>query len=73
MAICGKQANEIFPCVKHENKVLCENLSLAINEIKKENIKNILFSPGYHSGDDYINFEERGKAFNKLIERKYGT
>ena len=54
-------------------KVLCENLSLAIKEIEKANIKNILFSPGYPSGDDYINFEERGKAFNKLIEEKNGT
>ena len=73
VVICGKHANEIFPCINHENKVLCEDLSLAIKQIKKSNIKNILFSPGYPSGDDYINFEERGKAFNKLIERKYGT
>ena len=73
VVICGKHANEIFSCVKHENKVLCENLSLAVKEIEKANIKNILFSPGYPSGDDYINFEERGKAFNKLIEEKSGA
>lgn len=73
VVICGKHANEIFPCIKHENKVLCENLSLAIKEIEKANITNILFSPGYPSGDDFINFEERGKAFNKLIEGKSGT
>ena len=73
VVICGKHANEITSCVKHDNKVLCENLSLAIKEIEKANIKNILFSPGYPSGDDYINFEERGKAFNKLIEEKSGT
>ena len=73
VVICGKHANEITSCVKHENKVLCENLSLAIKEIEKANIKNILFSPGYPSGDDYINFEERGKSFNKLIEEKSGT
>ena len=73
VVICGKHANEIFSCVKHENKVLCENLSLAVKEIEKANIKNILFSPGYPSGDDYINFEERGKAFNKLIEENSGT
>jgi len=73
VVICGKHANEIFPCIKHENKVLCENLSLAIKEIEKANIKNILFSPGYPSGDDFINFEERGKAFNRLIEDKSGT
>ena len=42
VVIC-KHANEIFPCIKHENKVLCENLSLAIKEIEKANIKNILF------------------------------
>ena len=73
VVICGKHANEIFSCVKHENKVLCENLSLAVKEIEKANIKNILFSPGYPSGDDYINFEERGKAFNILIEENSGT
>ena len=73
VVICGKHAKEIFSCVKHENKVLCENLSLAVKEIEKANIKNILFSPGYPSGDDYINFEERGKAFNKLIEENSGT
>ena len=73
VVICGKHANEIFPFVKHENKVLSENLSLAIKEIKKANIKNILFSPGYPSGDDFINFEERGRTFNKLIEDKSGT
>ena len=73
VVICGKHANEIFSCVKHENKVACENLSLAVREIEKANIKNILFSPGYPSGDDYINFEERGKAFNNLIEEKSGT
>ena len=73
VVICGKHKDEIFRCVKHENKVLCKNLSLAIKEIKKANIKNILFSPGYPSGDDYIDFEERGKAFNKLIERNFGT
>ena len=73
VVICGKHKDEIFPSIKHENKVLCENLSLAIKEIKKTNIRNILFSPGYPSGDDYTNFEERGKAFNKLIERYFGT
>ena len=73
VVICGKHANEIFPCINHDNKVLCKNLGLAIKEIKKLNIKNILFSPGYPSGDDYINFEERGEAFNKLLERKHGA
>ena len=73
VVICGIHANEIFSCIKHENKILCKNLSLAVKEIEKANIKNILFSPGYPSGDDYINFEERGKAFNKLIEENSGT
>jgi UDP-N-acetylmuramoylalanine-D-glutamate ligase len=26
-----------------------------------------LFSPGYPSGDDFKNFEERGEYFNKLV------
>ena len=71
VVICGKHKYEIFPCIKHENKVLCENLHLAIEEVKKAKIKNILFSPGYPSGDDYINFEERGKAFNKLVGENF--
>ena len=73
VVICGKHKDEIFSCVKHKNKVLSESLNLAIEEIKKAKIRNILFSPGYPSGDDYINFEERGKAFNKVIVRNFGT
>jgi hypothetical protein len=43
VVICGKHANEIFPCIKHENKVLCENLSLAIKEIEKLTLKYSFF------------------------------
>jgi UDP-N-acetylmuramoylalanine-D-glutamate ligase len=30
--------------------------------------ENILFSPGYPSGKDYRNFEERGSHFNLLVK-----
>ena len=33
-----------------------------------KNKKNILFSPGYPSGKDYKNFEERGHHFNSLVK-----
>ena len=40
----------------------------AINYLSFEN--NILFSPGNPSGDDFKNFEERGKKFCELILRE---
>ena len=42
-------------------------LSDVVNHLNKHNKKNVLFSPGYPSGDDFSNFEERGVAFNKII------
>ena len=42
------------------------DLEEALNYLK--NKKNILFSPGYPSGKDYKNFEERGNHFNSLVK-----
>ena len=51
------------------------NLSKALNElfkdVKKDNSskKTILFSPAAASFDNFKNFEDRGKYFNKLIKK----
>ena len=51
------------------------NLKKALNElfndIKKDNSskKTILFSPAAASFDSFVNFEDRGQYFNKLIKR----
>ena len=40
-------------------------LKMYSNSLRKVNIsQNILFSPGYPSGKDYKDFNERGEAFN---------
>ena len=70
--ICGKHKEDIFSCVSHEKKIICKNLKSALERMQKAKIENILFSPGYPSGEDYKNFEKRGLAFNKLIEEYFG-
>ena len=62
--------------VKKKNEIKkFSNLSNAINQlfkdIKKDNSpkKTILFSPAAASFDNFKNFEERGKYFNKLIKK----
>ena len=53
------------------------NLSKALNElfkdVKKDNSskKTILFSPAAASFDNFKNFEDRGKYFNKLIKKYF--
>lgn len=44
-------------------------LDISKNEISKKNV--ILFSPSSASFDDFKNFEERGKYFNKIIKSFY--
>ena len=46
-------------------------LNELFNEIKKDNSsqKTILFSPAAASFDSFMNFEDRGQYFNKLIKR----
>ncbi len=67
--ICGNHRKEISECIQNTNKKIFLNLRKALDHIKQQkNIKNILFSPGYPSGSDYRNFEERGKNFNLLVE-----
>ena len=65
--IFGKHANEINKCVNNKNKKVFNELSDVEDHLNKYNQKNVLFSPGYPSGDDFSNFEERGVAFNKIF------
>ena len=48
-----------------------KNAIYAINKIlnKNSNKKTILFSPAAASFDQFKNFEERGKYFNKVVRR----
>ena len=54
--------------IPYKNKKVFNKLSDVVKHLNKHNQKNILFSPGYPSGDDFSNFEERGAAFNKIIK-----
>ena len=56
--------------VNYKNKKFFRSLEEAIKSIKKTGLKtNILFSPGYPSGSDYTDFEQRGYLFNKTIKK----
>ena len=50
-------------------ELLIKKLSLEIKSEKKLIHKTILFSPSAASFDNFKNFEERGKYFNKLIKK----
>lgn len=65
--IFGSYANKINKCINHSEKKLYKNLPDVLTEISNSKNQNILFSPGYPSGDDFKNFEERGEYFNKLV------
>ncbi len=67
--IFGSHVDEINKCIIHSNKQLFKNLDDAlIHILNNYESQNILFSPGYPSGDDFKNFEERGEYFNKLTQ-----
>ena len=51
-------------------KYLFNDANLLFEYLQNKSIfSNILFSPGFPSGLDYKNFEERGDEFNKLIHK----
>ncbi len=72
----GKSASNIEKKLnKSLNVKKFKNLNLVINQLFKDvekiNVKsNILFAPACTSFDQYKNFEERGKHFTKLINKK---
>ena len=72
----GQDRKKIAEEIAHEDIVIRECLDEIIDEIKNyfssRNDLNqfiILFSPGCSSFDQYKNFEERGSAFNQLINQ----
>jgi len=50
------------------HKKILEFVNLNESLLYLKDRQNIVFSPGYPSGKDYINFEERGAHFNFLIK-----
>ena len=70
--IFGAHKKEIENCISHSNKQIFNDLEDTLQFIKNLSLeKNILFSPGYPSGDDYKNFEERGSSFNSLVHELF--
>ncbi len=73
--IYGKSAKKINQELKNKiNTKIYKNLKLstieAVNDAKKYKGKStILFAPACSSYDQFKNFEERGKCFNKIIKK----
>ena len=74
--IFGKNSKKFSLDLKNKIKFkkfynLKEALNGVFKDIKKDNSikKTILFSPAAASFDSFINFEDRGSYFNKLIKR----
>tara|TARA_B100000886_G_scaffold64905_1_gene40562 strand:- start:2878 stop:3906 length:1029 start_codon:yes stop_codon:yes gene_type:complete len=69
--IFGKHSNQINRCIKHPKKKMFKNIKELFNFIHiNKNSSNLLFSPGYPSGDDFKDFNERGELFNALAINK---
>jgi UDP-N-acetylmuramoylalanine--D-glutamate ligase len=64
--VFGDHRDEIQKCLTHKKVQVFRGLKESLIYLKGK--ENILFSPGYPSGKDYINFEERGAHFNLLVK-----
>jgi|TARA_A100001015_G_scaffold178831_1_gene198787 UDP-N-acetylmuramoylalanine--D-glutamate ligase len=63
--IFGKHSNQINKCIKHPKKKLFKNIKELFDFVHtNKSTCNLLFSPGYPSGDDFKDFKERGEIFN---------
>ena len=70
ICIFGRHSKDISSCIINKNKMIFNNLDDVFKSFHENlNSKNFLFSPGYPSGKDYRNFEERGQTFNKTIKK----
>lgn len=69
--IFGKHSDSLLECIIHSNSKVFNDLESTLDYVKDlgKDI-GILFSPGFPSGLDYKNFEERGNHFNQLIKEK---
>jgi UDP-N-acetylmuramoylalanine--D-glutamate ligase len=68
--VFGHHRKDIKRCLTHKKILEFVNLNESLLYLKDR--QNIVFSPGYPSGKDYINFEERGAHFNFLIKEVLG-
>jgi len=67
--VFGHYREDIQKCLIH--KKILEFVDLKESLIYLKDKQNIVFSPGYPSGKDYINFEERGAHFNFLVKEVF--
>jgi len=67
--VFGHHREDIQKCLIH--KKILEFVDLKESLIYLKDKQNIVFSPGYPSGKDYINFEERGAHFNFLVKEVF--
>ena len=68
--IFGKHAQELDHCINHPRKTIHISLEDVFNNIKgNKSYKNILFSPGYPSGNDFKDYIQRGEYFNSLVKK----
>ena len=68
--IFGKHAQSLDGCINHPRKTIYISLEDVLKSIKgNKNYKNILFSPGYPSGDDFKDYIKRGEHFNSLVKK----
>ena len=69
--VFGKHSDSLLECIIHSNSKVFNDLESTLDYVKDlgKDI-GILFSPGFPSGLDYKNFEERGNHFNQLIKEK---
>ena len=68
--IFGKHAQSLDGCINHPRKTIYISLEDVFNNIKgNKSYKNILFSPGYPSGNDFKDYIQRGEYFNSLVKK----
>ena len=65
--IFGHHKKELSKLISHPNITICNELHEIFEILRSEqDFHNLLFSPGNPSGNDYVNYIERGEHFNKL-------
>jgi len=68
--IFGEHSKELDGCINHPRKTIYISLEDVFNNIKgNKSYKNILFSPGYPSGNDFKDYIQRGEHFNSLVKK----
>ena len=65
--IFGKHAQSLDGCINHPRKTVYVSLEDIFKSIKGNT--NILFSPGYPSGNDFKDYIKRGEHFNSLVKK----